>query len=109
MIAKISEPNKGVLFAVIAHLFWGGMAVYFNFLRGLHQTPTVFNRWPFAIYLAITGVPHSRVCFSRSDGWMETAVVCDHLDRTCNLFGVNAACGSHKKPGCISRVFKFLN
>ena len=31
MFSKMSEPNKGVLFAVIAHLFWGGMAPLFGF------------------------------------------------------------------------------
>jgi len=29
----MSESQKGVLFCVIAHLFWGGMAPYFGFMR----------------------------------------------------------------------------
>jgi chloramphenicol-sensitive protein RarD len=55
MLSKLSEPNKGVLFAVIAHLFWGGMAVYFGLMRHINPMEIAVNRgvWsvPFAAFV----------------------------------------------------------
>jgi chloramphenicol-sensitive protein RarD len=44
MFSKLSEPNKGVLFAVIAHLFWGGMAPYFGLMRQIDPMEIAVNR-----------------------------------------------------------------
>ena len=50
MFSKMSEPNKGVLFAVIAHLFWGGMAPYLGLLRHV-------NPWEIAVNRGVWSVP----------------------------------------------------
>lgn len=52
MFAKLSEPNKGVLFAVIAHLFWGSMAVYFGFMRHINPMEIAVNRGVWSIPVA---------------------------------------------------------
>jgi chloramphenicol-sensitive protein RarD len=52
MIAKMSEPNKGVLFAVIAHLFWGGMAVYFGLIRHINPMEIAVNRGVWSLPVA---------------------------------------------------------
>lgn len=54
MVSKLSEPNKGVLFAVIAHLFWGGMAPYFGLLRHV-------NPWEIAVNRGVWSVPIAAV------------------------------------------------
>ena len=53
----MSETQKGVLFCVIAHLFWGGMAPYFGFMRHVHVMEIAVNRgvWSLPIALAIVG------------------------------------------------------
>ncbi len=52
MFSKLSEPNKGVLFAVIAHLFWGGMAVYFGFMRHINPMEIAVNRGVWSVPIA---------------------------------------------------------
>lgn len=52
MITKLSEPGKGVLFAVIAHLFWGGMAVYFGFMRHINPMEIAVNRGVWSLPIA---------------------------------------------------------
>ena len=52
MLSKFSEPNKGVLFAVIAHLFWGGMAVYFGLMRHINPMEIAVNRGVWSIPIA---------------------------------------------------------
>lgn len=52
MYAKLSEPNKGVVFAVIAHLFWGGMAVYFGLIRHINPMEIAVNRGVWSIPIA---------------------------------------------------------
>lgn len=52
MFAKLSEPNKGVLFAIIAHLFWGGMAVYFGLLRHINPMEIAVNRGVWSLPVA---------------------------------------------------------
>ena len=52
MFSKLSEPNKGVLFAVIAHLFWGGMAVYFGLIRHINPMEIAVNRGVWSIPIA---------------------------------------------------------
>jgi chloramphenicol-sensitive protein RarD len=47
MIAKVrglSEPHKGVLYAVIAHLIWGVMAPYFGMIRHIWAGEIAVNR-----------------------------------------------------------------
>ncbi len=52
MLSKLSEPNKGVLFAVVAHLFWGGMAVYFGFMRHINPVEIAVNRGVWSVPIA---------------------------------------------------------
>jgi len=52
MLSKLSEPNKGVLFAIIAHLFWGGMAVYFGFMRHINPMEIAVNRGVWSVPIA---------------------------------------------------------
>jgi chloramphenicol-sensitive protein RarD len=52
VLSKLSEPNKGVLFAVIAHLFWGGMAVYFGLLRHINPMEIAINRGVWSVPVA---------------------------------------------------------
>jgi chloramphenicol-sensitive protein RarD len=52
MYAKLSETNKGVIFAVIAHLFWGGMAVYFGLIRHINPMEIAVNRGVWSIPIA---------------------------------------------------------
>ena len=52
MFAKMSEPNKGVLFAVIAHLFWGGMAPYLGLLRHINPMEIAVNRGAWSVPIA---------------------------------------------------------
>ena len=52
MLKNSSEPNKGVLFAVIAHLFWGGMAVYFGLIRHINPMEIAVNRGVWSIPIA---------------------------------------------------------
>ncbi len=51
----LSESQKGILFCVIAHLFWGGMAPYFGFMRHVNVMEIAVNRgvWSLPIALAI--------------------------------------------------------
>jgi chloramphenicol-sensitive protein RarD len=49
---RLSEPNKGVLFAIIAHLFWGGMAVYFGLIRHINPMEIAVNRGVWSIPVA---------------------------------------------------------
>ena len=52
MFAKLSEPNKGVVFAVIAHLFWGGMAPYLGLLRHVNPLEIAVNRGVWSMPIA---------------------------------------------------------
>jgi chloramphenicol-sensitive protein RarD len=52
MLSNLSEPNKGVLFAVIAHMFWGGMAVYFGLLRHIMPMEIAVNRGVWSVPVA---------------------------------------------------------
>ena len=52
MLKNLSEPNKGVIFAVIAHLFWGGMAVYFGLIRHINPMEIAVNRGVWSIPIA---------------------------------------------------------
>ena len=52
MFAKMSEPKKGVLFAVIAHLFWGGMAPYLGLLRHVNPMEIAVNRGVWSVPIA---------------------------------------------------------
>lgn len=48
----LSEPQKGVLFCVIAHLFWGGMAPYFGFMRHIPVMEIAVNRGVWSLPIA---------------------------------------------------------
>jgi chloramphenicol-sensitive protein RarD len=48
----MSESQKGILFCVIAHLFWGGMAPYFGFLRHVHVMEIAVNRGLWSLPIA---------------------------------------------------------
>ncbi len=52
MLKSLSEEHKGVLFAVIAHLFWGGMALYFGLLRHIVPLEIAINRGLWSIPVA---------------------------------------------------------
>lgn len=52
MFAKMTEANKGVLFAVIAHTFWGGMAIYFGFMRHINPMEIAVNRGVWSVPVA---------------------------------------------------------
>jgi chloramphenicol-sensitive protein RarD len=49
----LSEQHKGILFNVIAHLFWGGMAVYFGFMRHIPAMEIAIHRGLWSVPLAI--------------------------------------------------------
>jgi chloramphenicol-sensitive protein RarD len=48
----LSDSQKGILFCVIAHLFWGGMAPYFGFMRHVHVMEIAVNRGFWALPIA---------------------------------------------------------
>jgi chloramphenicol-sensitive protein RarD len=48
----MSEAQKGVLFCVIAHLFWGGMAPYFGFMRHIPVMEIAVNRGVWSLPIA---------------------------------------------------------
>jgi chloramphenicol-sensitive protein RarD len=55
MIARVhalSEQHKGVLFNVCSHLVWGGMAVYFGFMRHIPSQEIAINRGLWSLPLA---------------------------------------------------------
>ena len=52
MLKNLSEPNKGVLLAIMAHLFWGGMAVYFGLIRHINPMEIAVNRGLWSIPIA---------------------------------------------------------
>ena len=55
MISRIhglTEQHKGVLFAVIAHLFWGAMAVYFGFMKHIPALEIAANRGIWSLPIA---------------------------------------------------------
>jgi chloramphenicol-sensitive protein RarD len=51
----LSEPEKGVIFAVLAHMVWGGMAVYFGLIRHISPLEIAASRglWSLPIALVI--------------------------------------------------------
>lgn len=53
----LTDSQKGILYCVIAHLFWGGMAPYFGFMRHVHVMEIAVNRgvWSLPIAALIVG------------------------------------------------------
>lgn len=51
-VNSLSEQHKGVLFNVCAHLVWGGMAVYFGFMRHIPSQEIAINRGLWSLPLA---------------------------------------------------------
>ena len=49
---NMSEGEKGVVLAVMAHLVWGGMAVYFGFIRHISPAEIAVNRGFWALPIA---------------------------------------------------------
>jgi chloramphenicol-sensitive protein RarD len=49
----LSEQHKGVLFNVIAHLLWGGMAVYFGLMRHIPAMEIAVHRGLWSVPLAV--------------------------------------------------------
>jgi uncharacterized membrane protein len=55
MIARVnalSEQHKGVLFNVCSHFIWGGMAVYFGFMRHIPSQEIATNRGLWSLPIA---------------------------------------------------------
>jgi chloramphenicol-sensitive protein RarD len=49
---SLSEAEKGVLFAVMAHLVWGGMAVYFGLIRHISPVEIAVHRGLWSLPIA---------------------------------------------------------
>ncbi len=49
----LKPQQKGVLYNVIAHLFWGGMAPYFGLIRHITATEIAVNRGLWSVPLAL--------------------------------------------------------
>ena len=54
-MSELSNQNRGVIYAVIAHLFWGTMAVYFGLIRYLDPLEIAVHRalWSVPIGLGL--------------------------------------------------------
>ncbi len=50
--ASLGEAEKGVLFAVLAHLVWGGMAVYFGLIRHISPLEIAVHRGLWSLPIA---------------------------------------------------------
>ena len=68
MIKSLSEEHKGVVFAIIAHLFWGGMAIYFGLLRHVMPLEIAINR-------GLWSIPVAALVLSYLGQWREVATV----------------------------------
>lgn len=51
-VRRMSESEKGVALAVMAHLVWGGMAVYFGLMRHISPAEIAVNRGFWALPIA---------------------------------------------------------
>jgi chloramphenicol-sensitive protein RarD len=51
-VHSLSEQHKGVLFNVCAHFVWGGMAVYFGFMRHIPSQEIAINRGLWSLPIA---------------------------------------------------------
>lgn len=49
-MSTAADQKRGVIYAVIAHLFWGAMAVYFGLIRYI-------NPWEIAVHRALWSIP----------------------------------------------------
>ena len=61
MFSSLTEEKKGVIYAVIAHLFWGGMAIYFGLMRHISPMEIAVNRGLWSIPIAAVVVSFSGV------------------------------------------------
>ncbi len=48
----LSEAEKGVVFALLAHLVWGGMAFYFGLIRHISPVEIAVHRGLWALPIA---------------------------------------------------------
>lgn len=53
---RLSDAEKGVALAVFAHLIWGGMAVYFSYLRHVSPVEIAVNRGLWSLPIAALAV-----------------------------------------------------
>lgn len=53
---RLSDAEKGVALAVLAHLIWGGMAVYFGYLRHVSPIEIAVNRGLWSLPVAALAV-----------------------------------------------------
>lgn len=51
-VNSLSEQHKGVLFNVCSHFVWGGMAVYFGFMRHIPSQEIAINRGLWSLPIA---------------------------------------------------------
>lgn len=56
----MSEAEKGVMLAVMAHLVWGGMAIYFGLIRYISPVEIAVNRGVWSLPIAIAVVWYLR-------------------------------------------------
>jgi chloramphenicol-sensitive protein RarD len=49
---SLSDEQRGVVYAVTAHLFWGAMAVYFGFMRHINPIEIAVNRGVWSVLVA---------------------------------------------------------
>lgn len=67
----MSEAEKGVMLAVMAHLVWGGMAVYFGLIRYISPVEIAVNRGVWSLPIAIAVVWYLR---QWKDVWRAVAI-----------------------------------
>lgn len=77
MFKSLNEEHKGVLFAIIAHLFWGGMALYFGLLRHVMPVEIAINR-------GLWSIPVAAVVVSSLGQWRDVVAAFTNL-RTASL------------------------
>jgi chloramphenicol-sensitive protein RarD len=51
-VAKLSEAQTGVVLCILAHLVWGGMALYFGLIRHISPVEIAVNRGLWALPIA---------------------------------------------------------
>jgi chloramphenicol-sensitive protein RarD len=83
MIKSLNEEHKGVLFAIIAHLFWGGMAIYFGFMRHIEPVEIAVNR-------GLWSIPIAAIVVSALGQWREVLAAFSNF-RTALLLALTGA------------------
>src|SRR5215212_8736118 len=52
MPRTLTSAEKGVVFAIMAHLVWGGMAIYFGLIRHISPIEIAVNRGAWSLPIA---------------------------------------------------------